>query len=82
MNCLAAVKSMLNSLDEVEKVVKLTVFVNSDNDFVNQPEVANGASELIGKIFGEIGIHARSAVGVNVLPRNASVEIEMIVKVK
>ena len=82
MNCLAAIKSMLNSLDEVEKVVKLTVFVNSANDFVNQPEVANGASELIGKIFGETGKHARSAVGVNVLPRNASVEIEMIVKVK
>ncbi|HPI37142.1 MAG TPA: RidA family protein [Ignavibacteriaceae bacterium] len=82
LNCLAAVKSMLNSLDEVEKVVKVTVFVNSVNDFVNQPEVANGASELIGKIFGEAGKHARSAVGVNVLPRNASVEIEMIVKVK
>ena len=82
MNCLAAVKSMLNSLDEVEKIVKLTVFVNSASDFVNQPEVANGASELIGKIFGETGKHARSAVGVNVLPRNASVEIEMIVKVK
>lgn len=82
LNCLAAVKSMLNSLDEVEKVVKVTVFVNSANDFVNQPEVANGASELIGKIFGEAGKHARSAVGVNVLPRNASVEIEMIVKVK
>lgn len=82
LNCLAAVKSMLNSLDEVEKVVKVTVFVNSANDFVNQPEVANGASELISKIFGEAGKHARSAVGVNVLPRNASVEIEMIVKVK
>lgn len=82
INCLAAVKSVIGNLDEIEKIVKLTVFVRSDNNFSNQPEVANGASELLQKIFGEAGKHARSAVGVNQLPRGASVEIEMIVKIR
>lgn len=82
LNCLAVVKSILGNLDLVERVVKLNVFVNSDSRFFNQPEVANGASELLVKIFGENGKHARAAVGVNVLPRDASVEIEMIVEVK
>lgn len=82
LNCLAAIKSVIGSLDYIEEVVKLTVFVNSANDFTAQPKVANGASELIGKIFGEKGQHVRSAVGVNQLPLNAAVEIEMIVRVK
>ena len=82
LNCLAAIKSVIGSLDHIEEVVKLTVFVNSANDFTAQPKVANGASELIGKIFGEKGQHVRSAVGVNQLPLNAAVEIEMIVRVK
>ncbi|GMU96164.1 MAG: RidA family protein [Ignavibacterium album] len=82
LNCLAAIKSVIGSLDNIEEVVKLTVFVNSSTDFTAQPKVANGASELIGKIFGDSGLHVRSAVGVNELPLNASVEIEMIVKVK
>ena len=82
LNCLAAVKSVTGSLDKIERIVKLTVFVNSANNFFNQPEVANGASELLGKIFGEKGTHARSAIGVNILPRNIAVEIEMIVKLK
>lgn len=82
LNCLAAIKSIIGSLDSVEEVVKLTVFVNSADGFTSQPKVANGASELIGKIFGNKGLHVRSAVGVNQLPLNAAVEIEMIVRVK
>ncbi len=82
LNCLAVVKSICKDLNKVERIVKLTVFVNSKSDFVNQPEVANGASELAVKIFGDNGKHARAAVGVNVLPRNAAVEIELIIKLK
>lgn len=82
LNCLAAIKSVIGSLDNIDEVLKLTVFVNSADNFTAQPKVANGASELIGKIFGERGLHARSAVGVNQLPLNAAVEIEMIVRVK
>lgn len=82
LNCLAAIKSIVGSLESVEEVVKLTVFVNSAAGFTSQPKVANGASELIGKIFGENGLHVRSAVGVSELPLNAAVEIEMIVRVK
>jgi len=82
LNCLTVVKSATGNLDLVERIVKVTVFVNSDPSFFNQPEVANGASELLVKIFGEKGKHARAAVGVNVLPRDAAVEIEMIVETK
>jgi len=82
LNCLSVIKSITGSLDRIEKIIKLTVFINSADSFINQPEVANGASELLGKIFGEDGKHVRSAVGVNVLPRNASVEVEMVAKVK
>lgn len=82
LNCLAAIKGIIGDLDKVEEVVKLTVFVNNKEGFSAQPKVANGASELIGKIFGDKGLHARSAVGVSGLPLNAPVEIEMIVKVK
>lgn len=79
LNCLGAVKSVIGSLDKIDQVVKLTVFVNSAEGFHNQPQIANGASDIIGKIFGERGLHARSAVGVNSLPRNAAIEVEMIV---
>ncbi|MBS4035947.1 MAG: RidA family protein [Ignavibacterium sp.] len=82
LNCLAAIKSVIGNLDKIEDVVKLTVFVNNKDGYSAQPKIANGASELIGKIFGEKGLHARSAVGVSGLPINAPVEIEMIVKVK
>lgn len=81
LNCLAAIKGVIGNLDKIVEVVKLTVFVASAEDFAAQPKVANGASELIGKIFGEAGKHVRSAVGVTALPLNASVEIEMIVRV-
>ena len=81
LNCLAAIKGVIGNLDKIVEVVKLTVFVASAESFSAQPKVANGASELIGKIFGESGKHVRSAVGVTSLPLNASVEIEMTVRV-
>lgn len=82
LNCLAAIKGVIGSLDNIEEIFKLSVFVNSSDEFTSQPKVANGASELIVNIFGDKGKHARSAVGVNQLPLNAAVEIEMIVKIK
>ena len=82
LNCLAAIKGVIGNLDKIVEVVKLTVFVASAEEYTAQPKVANGASELIGKIFGEAGKHVRSAVGVTALPLNASVEIEMIVRVE
>ena len=81
LNCLAAIKSVIGNLDKIVEVVKLTVFVASVEDFTSQPKVANGASELIGQIFGEAGKHVRSAVGVTALPMNSAVEIEMIVRI-
>jgi len=81
LNCFAAVKGVIGDLDKIEQIIKLTVFVNSTESFTSQPQVANGASELIEKIFGEKGKHVRSAVGVNELPLDAAVEIEMIVKI-
>lgn len=82
VNCLAAVRSLAGSLDRVERVVKLTGFVNCRPDFTRQPFVLNGASELLAEIFGEAGRHTRSAVGVIGLPLDAAVEIEMIVLLK
>jgi len=82
LNGLSAIKGVIGNLDKVEQIVKVTVFVNSANGFTDQPKVANGASELLGNIFGDAGIHTRSAVGVSELPINSAVEIEMIVKVK
>ncbi len=82
LNCLAAIKGVIGNLDMIEEVIKLTVFVNNKDGFAAQPKIANGASELIGKIFGDKGLHARSAVGVSGLPINSPVEIEMIVRVK
>jgi len=82
LNCLAAIKGVIGNLDKILEVVKLTVFVASTGNFTAQPKVANGASELIGKIFGEAGKHVRSAVGVTSLPLNAAVEIEMIIRVE
>lgn len=79
LNALAAVKSVLGSLDRVTRVVKVTGFVSSDPAFTGQPGVINGASELLGEIFGDRGVHARSAVGVAVLPLDSPVEVELIV---
>lgn len=69
-------------LDKVERVVKLGAFVNSTGDFTDQPKVANGASELMAEVFGEAGRHARSAVGVPVLPLAAAVEVDAIIAVR
>lgn len=80
LNALAAVDALVG-IDNVTRVVKLTGFVASDPAFLEQPAVINGASDLLGEIFGEAGEHARSAVGVAVLPKDAPVEIELIVEV-
>jgi len=79
---LACLRQNLGSLDRIERILKLTGFVASAPGFNQQPKVIDAASELLGKVFGENGRHARSAVGVAELPRNASVEIEMIVSLK
>jgi len=81
LNAIAAVKSLID-LDEVVRVVKATVFVASAPDFTGQPGVANGASELLGAAFGDAGQHARSAVGVAVLPLDAPVEVELVVEIR
>ena len=82
LNCLSVIKSVIGDLDKIDRIVKLTAFVNSTDGFTDQPKVANGASELLGKIFGDTGKHVRSAVGVNELPIDAPIEIEMIVQIK
>jgi enamine deaminase RidA (YjgF/YER057c/UK114 family) len=82
VNALAAVKSVIGDLDRVEQVVKVVGFVASDPSFTGQPQVINGASELLGQVFGEAGAHARSAVGVAVLPLDAPVEVEISVRIR
>ncbi|MDD2401409.1 MAG: RidA family protein [Clostridia bacterium] len=82
LNCLGVIKGLIGDLDNIEQVIKVVGFVNSAPGFNRQPQVINGASELIGKIFGEKGAHARSAVGVNELPLDSVCEVEMIVRVK
>jgi enamine deaminase RidA (YjgF/YER057c/UK114 family) len=81
LNSIAAIKSVIGDLDKVVRVVKVVGFVASDPDFSGQPAVMNGASNLFLEAFGDAGRHARSAVGVAVLPRNAPVEVEVIVEV-
>jgi enamine deaminase RidA (YjgF/YER057c/UK114 family) len=81
LNALAAVKTVIGDLDKIKRIVKVVGFVSSVSEFTGQPSVVNGASEFLGEVFGEKGIHARSAVGVAVLPLDAPVEIELIVEV-
>lgn len=81
LNALAAVKSVIGDLDKIVRVVKVVGFVASAPDFTGQPAVLNGASELLGEVLGEKGVHARSAVGVAVLPLDTPVEVEMQVEV-
>ena len=81
VNCLSVIKTEIGSLDNIKRIVKVTVFVNSADGFTDQPKVANGASDLLVSVFGEAGEHVRSAVGVSELPIDSSVEIEMIVEV-
>ena len=79
---IAQLQKALGSLDRVERIVKLGVFVNSGPDFIAQPQVANGASDLMEAVFGDAGKHARAAVGVAALPRGAMVEVDAIVAVR
>ncbi|MBA3668092.1 MAG: RidA family protein [Sphingomonas sp.] len=79
---LAQMKAALGSLDRVERIVKLGVFVNSTGTFIDQPKVGNGASELMQEVFGEAGRHARSAVGVPALPLGVAVEVDAVVAIR
>ncbi|MEU4572539.1 RidA family protein [Nonomuraea sp. ATR24] len=81
LNAVAALKAEVGELSRVKRIVKAVVFVASAPDFTQQPQVANGASELLAEIFGEAGKHARSAVGVAALPLDAPVEVELIAEV-
>ncbi|TJY69841.1 RidA family protein [Arthrobacter sp. CAU 1506] len=78
VNALAAVKSVIGDLDRITRIVKVVGFVASDPSFTGQPGVINGASELLGQVLGDAGAHARSAVGVAVLPLDSPVEVELI----
>lgn len=80
LNALAAVKLVIGDLDRVTRVVKLVGFVASVPEFSGQPGVINGASEFLGEVFAEKGAHARSAVGVPVLPLDSPVELELVVE--
>jgi enamine deaminase RidA (YjgF/YER057c/UK114 family) len=81
LNALAAIRSQVGDLSAITRVVKLVGFVSSVPAFTAQPQVVNGASELLGQIFGDVGQHARSAIGVAVLPMDAPVEVELVVEV-
>ena len=78
LNALAALKLAIGNLDRVTRIVKVVGFVASVPEFTGQPGVINGASEFLGEVFGEVGVHARSAVGVPVLPLDSAVEVELI----
>jgi enamine deaminase RidA (YjgF/YER057c/UK114 family) len=81
LNALAAVRAEIGELSAIKRIVKVVVFVASTPDFTGQPAIANGASDLFGEVFGDAGRHARSAVGVAALPRDAPVEVELVVEV-
>jgi enamine deaminase RidA (YjgF/YER057c/UK114 family) len=81
LNAIAAVRAEIGDLSKVKRIVKVVAFVASTTDFTGQPGVANGASELFGEVFGDAGQHARSAVGVPVLPLDAPVEVELLVEI-
>ena len=82
LNAVSAVASVAGGIDRIEQIVRVCVFVNSAAGFTDQPKVANGASDLLGKVFGQAGRHARSAVGVAELPLDAAVELELIARVE
>jgi enamine deaminase RidA (YjgF/YER057c/UK114 family) len=81
LNCLAALLTVIDSLDSVKQLMRVGAFVNSAPGFDQQPQVANGASDLLVEVFGEAGRHARTAVGVNELPAGFAVEVELIAEV-
>ncbi len=82
LSCLADVKAVIGDLDKVKQVAKLLCMINSAPDFGQQPQVANGATDLLNQLYGEAGAHARSAVGMGSLPNGACIEIEMILEVE
>ena len=82
LNALAALKLAIGDLDRVTRIVKVVGFVASVPEFTGQPGVINGASEFLGEVFGEVGVHARSAVGVTALPLDSAVEVELIAEFK
>lgn len=82
LNALAAIKAEIGDLDLIERVVKVVGYVASAPSFFGQPGVVNGASHLLGEVFGAAGTHARSAVGVAVLPLDAPVEVELVVQAR
>lgn len=82
LNALAVVRANVGSLDNVARIVRVGVFVASEDAFTEQPKVANGASEFLVEVLGEAGRHARAAVGVNALPLGAPVEVELMVELK
>ncbi|MGO4956811.1 RidA family protein [Luteococcus sp. Sow4_B9] len=81
LNAIAAAAQAAGGLDEISRILKVTVFVASDPSFTGQPAVANGVSELMGEVFGAQGQHVRSAVGVSVLPLDAPVEVELVCEI-
>lgn len=81
LNAIAAAAEAAGGLDQIRRVAKVVVFVASTSEFTGQPAVANGASTLLGEVFGEQGTHVRSAVGVTVLPLDSPVEVELVVEV-
>ncbi len=81
LNCLAALLTVIDSLDSVKQLVRVGAFVNSAAGFDQQPAVANGASDLFVEVFGDAGRHARTAIGVNELPAGFAVEVELVVEV-
>lgn len=82
LNILGILKQELGDLDRIERFIKILAFIASTDDFYHQPKVIDGASDLLVEVFGERGLHARSAIGTNVLPFNLPVEIEAIVEIK
>ncbi|KAF4036372.1 YjgF/chorismate mutase-like putative endoribonuclease [Phytophthora infestans] len=82
LSLMATLKQEVGDLDKIKRVVKLVGFVNCVDGFTQQPAVINGASDTIGKVFGDKGIHARSAVGTNALPLNVAVEVEAVVEIE
>jgi enamine deaminase RidA (YjgF/YER057c/UK114 family) len=82
LNAIAAIRAEIGELSRVRRIVKVVGFVASAPDFYGQPQVVNGVSDLLGEVFGDKGKHARSAVGVAVLPRDAPVEVELIAEVE
>ena len=82
INQLAVLKEMLGDLSKVKRIVKVNGYVNSTSNFYNQPQVINGYSDLMIQVFGDKGKHARTAIGVNTLPMNIAVEVEMVVEVQ